>query len=92
MTFETDAGAVVVNAEEAIHFAADEFQLGVNRGDERVIALALGAPRTSEEIEYLRHCTQCGTRTIQTPSVPNERRGITIRCTECWTVLDVIPC
>lgn len=51
VTSETESGAVVVKAEEVIHFAPGEFQLGVNQDDERVIVLTLGAPRTSEEIK-----------------------------------------
>jgi len=45
-TFETEAGEVTVDAGEAIRFVPGEFQQGSNRGDERVVALAPGAPST----------------------------------------------
>jgi len=44
-TFETEAGDVVVEAGEVVRFVPGEFQRGVNEGEERVVAFALGAPR-----------------------------------------------
>jgi uncharacterized cupin superfamily protein len=43
-TFETEIGDVDVEAGEVIRFAPSEFQLGTNQTDDRVEALALGAP------------------------------------------------
>ncbi|RRJ33842.1 cupin domain-containing protein [Halocatena pleomorpha] len=88
-TFETESGDVAVEAGEMIRFASGEFQLGTNRGDERVVALAIGVPRNSSEIEYLRECAQCDERTIQT--VVTSEQAITIRCSECDTEVDRIP-
>jgi uncharacterized cupin superfamily protein len=62
-TFETDDGPVEVAAGEAIRFDRGEFQRGWNRGDERVVALALGAPLEYGRQVKLRHCETCGERT-----------------------------
>lgn len=44
VTFDTEDGPVEVGPEEAVRFSPGEFQRGWNRGDDRVVALALGAP------------------------------------------------
>jgi uncharacterized cupin superfamily protein len=62
-TFETEAGEVDVGPREVIRFAPGEFQRGWNHGDECVVALALGAPRSYEELTMLRECANCGERT-----------------------------
>jgi uncharacterized cupin superfamily protein len=62
-TFETEDGPVEVAAGEVIRFPPGEFQRGWNRGDERVIALALGAPLEYGEGRKLRDCPACGERT-----------------------------
>lgn len=63
------ATEVEVAAGEAIRFAPGEFQVGRNAGDERVVALALGAPRDSEDVRISRipmrddrdvSCPDCG--------------------------------
>lgn len=89
-TFETEDGDVDVEAGEVIRFAPGEFQLGTNQTDNRVKALALGAPRDSEEIEYLRNCTQCGERTIQAPEITENQEALVIRCSDCGTETDRI--
>ena len=62
-TFDVESGTVDVHAGEIIRIAPGEFQRGWNRGDERVIALALGAPLQYGEGAKLRDCQQCGTAT-----------------------------
>lgn len=56
VTFETEDGAVRVDAGEAIRFAPGEYQQGINTGDERVVALAIGAPQETGTSEILREC------------------------------------
>ncbi len=89
-TFETEAGDVDVGAGEVIRFAPGEFQLGTNQTDDRVKALALGAPRGSKEIEYLRNCTQCSERTIQAPEITESPKVLVIQCSDCGTETDRI--
>jgi len=62
-TFETEDGDVEVGPREAIRFAPGEFQRGWNRGDERVVALALGAPQQAGASTTLVDCPDCGERT-----------------------------
>lgn len=62
-TFETEDGDVDVEAGEILRFGRDEFQRGWNRGDERVVALALGAPLEYGTQPKLRACDACGERT-----------------------------
>ncbi|PSP55634.1 cupin domain-containing protein [Halobacteriales archaeon QS_1_67_19] len=63
VTFETEDGPVDVAAGELVRFGPGEFQRGVNRGDERVAALALGAPRESGNLDLRRACPDCEGRT-----------------------------
>ncbi|WP_277554790.1 cupin domain-containing protein [Halobaculum limi] len=88
VTFETDGDDISVEAGEIIRFAPGEFQLGHNTGDGRARVFALGAPRDTEEVEYLIDCDVCGERTVQAPEVSEADRTVTIRCTECGTVTD----
>lgn len=62
-TFETEDGDVAVEAGELIRFGREEFQRGWNRGDERVTALALGAPLEYGTQVKLRHCKRCDEET-----------------------------
>ena len=45
---------VVVGETEAIRFAPGEFQTGRNAADERLVALALGAPKDSTDVRIAR--------------------------------------
>ncbi len=58
-TFDTEDGPVDVAAGEVIRFGPGEYQRGWNRGSERVIALALGAPLKYGDGERLRSCPTC---------------------------------
>jgi uncharacterized cupin superfamily protein len=87
-TFETETGDVDVEAGEIIRFESGESQLGTNQGDDRVTAIALGAPRGSEEIEYFIDCPECDERTIQLVEPVNDETEIVIRCSECGTETD----
>lgn len=86
VTFETEAGEVVVAGGEAVRVAPGEFQQGVNTGTDRVRAFALGAPREGGETEILRECRPCGKRTPQSIDVVVDGRAKETRCLECGTV------
>ncbi|ELZ01482.1 hypothetical protein C482_06899 [Natrialba chahannaoensis JCM 10990] len=51
---EQEGVELTVSEREAIRFAPGEFQSGRNDGDERVVALALGAPRDSDDVRITR--------------------------------------
>ena len=59
----SEEGPVEVGAGEAVRFDRGEFQRGWNHGDERVVALALGAPLDYGEQVKLRDCPSCGETT-----------------------------
>ena len=82
-TFETEDGDVVVGAGEAIRFAPGEWQLGRNEGDERVVALAIGAPADSGETEILRDCPDCGKRQPIRIEATDDRDALVGICEVC---------
>lgn len=85
-TFETKDGDVVVDAGEIVRFAPGDYQQGRNEGDQRVVALALGAPGESEEGELLRDCPECGERTQHWMRMSDEKDEIEVYCLTCDTV------
>ena len=86
VTFETEAGPVEVAAGEAVRFGPGEFHRGVNEGDERVRALAIGAPQDAGETEIRRDCPDCGERTPQTIAWADDAEGLVTRCLDCDAV------
>ena len=85
-TFETKDEDVVVEAGEVVRFAPGDYQRGMNLGDERVVALALGAPGESEEGELLRNCPDCGERTQHWMRMRDDESAIDVYCLECGDV------
>ena len=83
VTFETVEGDVEVGAGELIRFGPGEYQQGVNRGDERVVALAMGAPQDAGETEILRKCEDCGERTPHRLELAEGNDAIVTICEEC---------
>ncbi|WP_435155707.1 cupin domain-containing protein [Haladaptatus sp. DFWS20] len=83
VTFETENGDVLVTGGEIVRFAPGEFQRGVNHGDERVVALALGAPRDSELDEMRRDCAECNKRTANTLEMADSGEELVTYCLEC---------
>ncbi|MFW6447965.1 MAG: cupin domain-containing protein [Halobacteriota archaeon] len=58
-TFDTADGPVAVGPHEAVRFGPGEWQRGWNRGEERVVAIALGAPLAYGEMPKRRECPRC---------------------------------
>ncbi|MFB6117375.1 cupin domain-containing protein [Halosegnis sp.] len=87
VTFETgdpeDPTTVAVKAGELIRFEPGEWQQGRNDGDERVRALALGAPADSGETTILRPCPDCGDQTPQSVERADDADALVTRCVEC---------
>jgi mannose-6-phosphate isomerase-like protein (cupin superfamily) len=83
VTFETEDGDVEVAAEEAIRFAPGEWQLGTNEGEERVVALAMGAPKDSGDTEMVRECSDCGERTRNSIELTDEKEALVTVCQDC---------
>lgn len=86
-TFETDGGPIDVQEGELIRFDRGEFQRGWNRGQGRVIALALGAPLDYGKQVKLRECPTCDEMT-DTRLEHDEDDGAPVRiayCKQCGT-------
>jgi uncharacterized cupin superfamily protein len=83
VTFETVEGEVDVGAGELVRFGPGEYQQGVNRGDDRVVALAMGAPQDAGETEILRACEDCGERTPHRLELADGKNAILTVCEEC---------
>jgi uncharacterized cupin superfamily protein len=83
VTFDTEAGDVVVEAGELIRFAPGEYQQGHNRSDERAVALALGAPQDAGETDIRRECPTCEEQTSQTINIEEESAARVTQCVEC---------
>ena len=74
---------VTVGAGEAVRFGPGEWQQGWNRGESRVKALALGAPRESGETTILRECSECGERTGQEVGRAEDADALVTACVDC---------
>ena len=85
VTFDTPDGEVEVTEGEIVRFAPGDFQQGVNRGDERVVAIAVGAPKEQGETELLRDCPECEEQTPHTVDVREDGKVVTPRCLNCDT-------
>jgi len=90
-TFDTEDGeaAVTVGTGEALRFAPGEFQHGYNDSDERVRALAFGAPPGMEGTVGYGVCPGCGEETKQDVDHDPEA-GIHIsECRECGNTIEI---
>lgn len=58
-TFETLDGEIAVGEGEAIRFSPGEFQSGKNNSDSELTAVAMGAPRGTDDIRIPVACPDC---------------------------------
>lgn len=85
-TFETEAGDVEVRAGELVYFEPGEWQLGHNRGDEPVKALAMGAPAESSQADLRRRCADCGGREPTSIERADDGDALVTVCDTCGAV------
>jgi uncharacterized cupin superfamily protein len=85
-TFETPEETVEVGADEAIRFAPGEYQEGANESDERVRALALGAPQDQGETRAMFPCENCG---ADYHEVHFEDGEMQLVCPDCEHVIEM---
>jgi uncharacterized cupin superfamily protein len=86
-TFQTPDGEHAVGAGEAVRAAPGEYQEGTNESDERVRALALGAPQEMGETRALFPCQECGDSDYHVSDVGED--GVTLTCPECGNVVEM---
>ncbi|MDZ7745234.1 MAG: cupin domain-containing protein [Halobacteriales archaeon] len=77
--------SVVVEADEAIRFAPGEYQTSENTGDGEATAIALGAPRDSEDVRLPQPCPEGDSDNMQMQFGDD---GMVLVCPECGTELD----
>lgn len=80
---EAEPEVVEVPTGELVRFAPGEWQRGWNRGDERVRAIALGAPSDSGETEVLRECVVCDGYTPQSIERAADGEDLVSLCEDC---------
>ena len=86
VTFHLVDGEMQVRAGDLVRFAPGEYQRGVNEGDDRVVALAMGAPQDPGETDIRRECPECEELTSQELELADDKSEIRSRCAECGTV------
>jgi uncharacterized cupin superfamily protein len=67
-TFETLDGDVTVTEGELVRFEPGEFQWGTNASDDRLVVLAVGAPRGTEDVRIPVDCPECGHSSLRLDS------------------------
>jgi hypothetical protein len=72
-----------VGPNEAVRIDRGEFQRGWNRGDERVVAIALGAPLEYGEQTKLRECPRCEEETDNELAGADGEEAVVARCKRC---------
>lgn len=82
-TFDTEDGPVEVGPNECVRFDREEFQRGWNRGEERVVALAMGAPLEYGKQVKLRFCDACDEETDHDLTRTDDDSAVFALCTEC---------
>jgi uncharacterized cupin superfamily protein len=85
VTFETEEGAVEVGPGELVRFGPGEYQQGINEGDERVVAVAIGAPQATGDTDVRRDCPTCGERTSNAIEWAGDEKAKITRCLACGT-------
>jgi uncharacterized cupin superfamily protein len=79
----SEDGATRVAEGEAVRFGAGEWQQGRNETDERVVALAIGAPPEMGETTILRECADCDDRTEQAVQPTDDGDALVTVCEDC---------
>ncbi|WP_049921839.1 cupin domain-containing protein [Halopiger djelfimassiliensis] len=91
-TFETGDGEITVDEDEAIRFAPGEFQSGWNDANGRLVVLALGAPRGSDDVRVTR-IPVLDDRTVACPECDHDHMRIAdgsgLVCPDCGATTTV---
>jgi uncharacterized cupin superfamily protein len=79
-TFQTKEDPVTVEGGEVVRFAPGEYQEGRNESDDRVRALAMGAPKDDGETRTALPCQECG---AEYHEVEVTADGVDLTCPDC---------
>jgi uncharacterized cupin superfamily protein len=89
-TFETapapdaDTETHTVESGEVVRFAPGEYQQGRNEGDDRLVALALGAPKESTDTRVAQPCPSCDSPAL---AFGVSEEGMILECPDCGETL-----
>ena len=81
-TFETLEGEALVGQGDAIRFEPGEFHSGLVARESLVVALAVGAPRDSQDLRIPLSCPECG-HGYRRPGVAEDGATPVLVCPEC---------
>jgi len=79
-TFQTKEEEIEVGENEIVRFAPGEYQEGKNESDERVRAVAMGAPQEDGETRSALPCQECGAEYHVVDVQPD---GVELTCPDC---------
>ena len=85
-TFQTKDDTVTVGPNEVVRFAPGEYQEGKNESDERVRAVAMGAPQEAGETRAGVPCGECGAD-YHVAEVGAD--GVSLTCPDCGAELSM---
>lgn len=85
-TFQTEDGSREVGPDDVIRFAPGEYQEGRNESEDRIRALAFGAPQDMGETRAKLPCTECGADYHKT-EVSGD--SVTLTCPDCGNVVEM---
>ncbi len=85
-TFQTPEDDYEVGPDEVVRFGPGEYQEGRNESDDRVRALALGAPKGMGETRAKLPCAECGADYHVTEV---DESGVTLTCPDCGNVVEM---
>jgi mannose-6-phosphate isomerase-like protein (cupin superfamily) len=81
-----DTEVTEVGPGEAIRFAPGEYQQGRNEGGDRVVAIALGAPKDTREGRIAQPCPECDSDAL---AVVMTDGGMGFECPDCETTVEM---
>ena len=87
---ETLDGEVAVGPSAAIRFEPGEFHSGLLAREDAVTAIAIGAPRDSQEVRIPLPCPACGHR-YRRPGLADGGETPVLRCPDCGEEMET-PC
>ena len=88
-TFQTLEETVTVEANEAIRFGPGEFQTGRSEAEGDLVAIAIGAPRDTDETRVPVACPDCGhddLRPAATDGDGDSNANVELACPACGAV------
>lgn len=88
LTVDTPEGAQTVTAGEALYVPPEHPNCAHNAGDERVVLIAVGGPKETDEAVIEDHCPNCETVTERTSELADGGETAVLSCAACGVETD----